>query len=147
MNEALLMKSIFLFIVFWGIGIAMLWFRPRIELVWKIIATVILVFYIWFFYSEISSGYGSFVAGWYGFSITFLKELLSLVFVNLFFIWPAGLILIFYKADAVGAEKLLKFLCVLTIVLWFVFILYFFFSKGIDDFMLQKLKQMVPNAK
>lgn len=147
MNETLLIKSVFLFVVFWGIGIAMLWFRPRVEIIWKIIATVILLFYIWFFFDEIRGGYASFAAGWYGFSLNFLKELLSLVFVNLFFIWPLSLVIIFYKADAIGAEKLLKFLCVLTLVLWVVFIIYFFFSKGIDEFMFKNLKEMVPHAK
>ncbi|MBN2160633.1 MAG: hypothetical protein JW807_14690 [Spirochaetes bacterium] len=147
MSEMLLIKSVFLFIVFWCIGIGMLWFRPRIELIWKIIATVILLFYIWFFFDEIVSGYNGFTAGWYGTVLNFLKEVLSLVFVNLFFIWPAALILIFYKADSIGAEKLLKFLCVLTLVLWVVFIIYFFFSKGIDDFMLRNLREMVPHAK
>jgi cytosine/uracil/thiamine/allantoin permease len=75
-----------------------------------------------------------------------LKELSALVFVNLFFIWPLALFIIFYKSDAVGAEKLLKFLCVLTLVLWVIFIVYFFFSKGIDHFLFQDLKKMVPDA-
>ncbi|HOD14144.1 MAG TPA: hypothetical protein PK307_16200 [Spirochaetota bacterium] len=147
MIDGLLIKSVFLFIIFWGIGIGMLWFRPRIEIVWKIIATIILVFYIWFFFDEISSGYAAFSAGWYNFVVNFLKELISLVYVNLFFIWPVALILIFYKADAIGAERLLRFLCVLTLVIWIVFIVYDFFNRGIDDFMINKLKEMVPGAK
>ena len=147
MAEALLIKSTFIFLVFWCIGITMLWFRPRIEMVWKIIATVILLFYIWFFWDEIGRGYNSFTAGWYVSILNFLRELLALVFINLFFIWPLSLILIFYKADSVGAEKLLKFLCVLTLVLWVIFIVYFFFSKGIDEFLFQNLKRMVPNVK
>jgi hypothetical protein len=132
--------------VFWGIGILMLWFRSRIEIVWKVIATVILAFYLWFFWDEISSGYTSFTVGWYGFILNFLRELSALVFINLFFIWPLALIIIFYKADTVGAEKLLKFLCVLTLVLWIIFIVYFFFNKGIDEFLFQNLKRMVPHA-
>lgn len=147
MIDGLLIKSVFLFIIFWGIGVGMLWFRPRIEIVWKIIATVILLFYIWFFFDEISSGYAAFSAGWYNFVVNFLKELISLVYVNLFFIWPVALILIFYKADAIGAERLLRFLCVLTLVIWIVFIVYDFFNRGIDDFMINKLKEMVPGAK
>ncbi len=147
MIDGLLIKSVFLFIIFWGIGVGMLWFRPRIELVWKIIATVILLFYIWFFFDEISSGYAAFSTGWYNFALNFLKELISLVFVNLFFIWPVALIIIFYKADAIGAEKLLRFLCVLTLVIWIVFIVYDFFNRGIDDFMINKMKEMVPGAK
>jgi len=146
MNETLMIKSTFLFMVFWGIGILMLWFRSRIEIVWKVIATVILAFYLWFFWDEISSGYTSFTVGWYGFILNFLRELSALVFINLFFIWPLALIIIFYRADTVGAEKLLKFLCVLTLVLWIIFIVYFFFNKGIDEFLFQNLKRMVPHA-
>jgi len=133
--------------IFWSIGILMLWFRSRIEVVWKMIATVILAFYFWFFWNEISSGYESFDADWYGFIINFLRELAALVFVNLFFIWPLALIIMFYKSDTVGSEKLLKFLCVLTLVLWVIFIAYFFFSKGIDEFLFQNLKKMMPDAK
>jgi hypothetical protein len=147
MVDGLLIKSVLLFMIFWGVGIGMLWFRPRIEIVWKIIATVIFFFYIWFFFDEISAGYTAFAAGWYGFVLNFLKELISLVFVNLFFIWPLSLILIFYKADAIGSEKLLRFLCVLTLVIWVVFIVYDFFNRGIDDFLINSLKQMVPGAK
>lgn len=147
MIDGLLIKSVFIFIIFWGIGIAMLWFRPRIEIIWKIIATVIFLFYIWFFFDEISSGYAAFSAGWYNFVLNFLKELVSLIFVNLFFIWPLALILIFYKADAIGAEKLLRFLCVLTLVIWIVFIVYDFFNRGIDNFLINKFKEMVPGAK
>jgi hypothetical protein len=147
MNEPLLMQSTFFFIIAWGIGIAMLWFRPRIEILWKAIATVIFLFYVWFFFDEISSGYHGFTAGWYGVTINFLKELLSLVFVNLFFIWPLALVLIFYKADAIGSERLLKFLCVLTLVLWVIFIVYFFFNRGVDDFLFKSFKEMVPKAK
>ena len=147
MTDGLLIKSVFLFIIFWGIGIAMLWFRPRVEIVWKIIATVIFFFYVWFFFDEFNAGYNAFSAGWYGFTLNFLKELVSLVFVNLFFIWPLALVIIFYKADAIGAERLLRFLCVLTLVLWVVFILYFFFSRGIDEFLLKNFKEMVPGAK
>jgi hypothetical protein len=146
MNETLMIKSTFIFMALWSIGIVMLWFRSRIEVVWKIIATVILAFYFWFFWTEISSGYNSFNADWFGFILNFLKELSALVFVNLFFIWPLALFIIFYKSDAVGAEKLLKFLCVLTLVLWVIFIVYFFFSKGIDHFLFQDLKKMVPDA-
>ncbi len=147
MNETLMIKSTFLFMVFWGIGTLMLWMRSRIEIVWKVIATIILAFYLWFFWDELLNGYASFEAGWYAFVINFLRELASLVFINLFFIWPVALFIIFYKADTVGAENLLKFLCILTLVLWIVFIVYFFFSKGIDEFLFQNLKKMVPNAK
>ncbi len=147
MAEALLIKSTFIFLIFWSIGIIMLWFRPRIEIVWKIFATIILAFYIWFFWDEIRRGYSGFTAGWYLSILNFLRELMALVFINLFFIWPLSLILIFYKADSTGAEKLLKFLCVLTLSLWVIFIIYFFFSKGIDEFLFQNLKKMVPDVK
>ena len=144
MNEIFLIKRILIFIIFWGIGLIFIWFRPKIEIFWKIIATLIFAFYIWFFYDEIMSGYKYFMAGWYIYSLHFLKELIALVFVNLFFIWPVALIIIFYKSDSIGSERLLKFLCILTLALWIVLIIYFMFSKGIDEFLLDNLKKMLP---
>ena len=123
MEKAILIKSIFMFISIWGFTVMFLWFRPKIELFWKIAATLIFIFYVWFFYNEISTGYSAFMAGWYNMTMNFIKELLSLVFVNLFFLWPIALIIIFYKANDMGAEKLLKFMCVLTIILWIIFLL------------------------
>lgn len=147
MEKALLIKSVFMFIVIWGFSAALLWFRPRIELFWKIIATVIFAFYVWFFFDEISKGYLSLLSDWYVVSVDFLKELIALVFVNLFFLWPVSLIIIFYKANEVGAEKLLKFMCILTLALWVVFVMYVYYNKGIDEFLYDKLKEMIPGAR
>ncbi len=124
----------------------MLWFRPRIEIFWRIVATVILALYAWFFYDQIVSGYNSFMSGWYVFLVNFLKELLALVFASLLIIWPISLIVIFYKSDEIGAERLLKFLCILTLVLWIVVIIYVLFSRGIDNFLFDNLRKMVPGA-
>ena len=146
MEKALLIKSIFLFISIWGLSIAFLWFRPRIEIFWKIIATLIYVFYIWFFFEEILAGYSSFLSGCYRFTIGFVKELIALVFINLFFLWPLSLVLIFYKADDMGSEKLLKFMCILTLILWIIFVVYVYYNKGIDEFLYKKLKEMIPHA-
>ncbi len=123
----------------------LLWFRPRIEIFWKIIATVIFAFYLWFFFDEINSGVTQFTADWAVFSAHFLKELTVLVFVNLFFIWPLALIMIFYKADDIGAERLLKFLSILTLVLWLVFIAYFFFNRGAESQILDGIKKIFPH--
>jgi hypothetical protein len=147
MEKAILIKSIFMFISIWGFTVMFLWFRPKIELFWKIAATLIFIFYVWFFFNEISTGYSAFTAGWYNMTMNFIKELLSLVFVNLFVFWPIALIIIFYKANDMGAEKLLKFMCVLTIVLWIIFLIYVYYSKGIDEFLYNKLRDMVPGAK
>ncbi len=146
MNEALIIKSVFIFITLWGIGIVLLWFRPRIEIFWKIIATLILGFYIWFFFDEIVKGFNTFKSEWYVTSLQFLKELITLVFVNMFFFWPLVLVLIFYKADDIGAEKLLKFLCILTLILWIIFVIYFYFSSGIDKYLYENLKKIIPDA-
>ena len=145
-NEILMIKSIFLFFSFWGITLLLLWFRPRIEIFWKLIATVIFVFYVWFFFNELVSGYHSFISGWYIAVINFLKEILIITFAGLFIIWPVVLILIFYKTNDMGAEKLLKFLCILTLILWILFIAYFFFSEGIVKFFYETLKKMIPHA-
>lgn len=147
MDDLLIVKSIFIFMVFWALGLLLLWIRPRIEIFWKIAATLIFAFYVWFFYHQIREGIDIFMSGWYVFIISFLKELLTLVFVNLFFIWPLALIIIFYKADDMGAERLLRFLAVFTLVLWIVFIVYFLFNQGIDSFLIDKLREMIPYAK
>lgn len=147
MNDLLIVKSIFIFLIAWGLGLLLLWFRPRLEIFWKIGATLLFGFYVWFFFDQAVEGFNLFSAGWYLFTISFLKEILTLVFVNLFFIWPLGLVIIFYKADDLGAERLLKVMTITTLVLWVVFITYFFFSKGIDSFLIEKLKEMIPYAK
>jgi hypothetical protein len=147
MDKILIIKSIFFFITLWGFTLAFLWFRPRVEIFWKIVATILFLFYVWFFWEEIMKGYHSFTLSWYNVLVDFLKELVALVFVNLFFLWPLTLIIIFYKADEMGAERLLKFMCVLTLVLWVIFVIYVYHDKGIDKFLYQNLKEMVPDAK
>jgi len=136
-----------MFFSIWGLSILLLWFRPRIEIFWKIVATLIFAFYIWFFFPELMTGYTTFIAGWYVAILDFIKEILTVIFTAMFLIWPIALIQIFYKADDMGAEKFLKFLCLLTLVLWIVFIMYFFFSEGIDKFFYENLKRMVPRAR
>jgi hypothetical protein len=146
MKEVMIIKSLFVFIIFWGAGIVLLWFRPRIEIIWKAAATLLFALTTWFFYEEIKEGYSYFTSGWYTYILLFVKELLVLVFVNMFFFWPLALVIIFYKADDMGAERLLKFLCILTVVLWILFIVYSIFDRGIDAFFLESLKGMVPGA-
>ena len=147
MNETLIIKSVFIFISIWGLGIILLWFRPRIEIFWKIIATLILGFYVWFFFDEILSGFDAIKSNWHISSLHFLKELVTLIFVNMFFFWPVCLILIFYKADDIGAERLLKFICLLTLILWIIFVVYFYFSTGINKYLYENLKKIIPNVK
>ncbi|MDY6967298.1 MAG: hypothetical protein SVR08_01400 [Spirochaetota bacterium] len=146
MGNILLIKSILIFIILWGASLLLLFFRGRIEYFWKIIASLIYIFYIWFFFDEISSGFLSLQSGWYPVVIGFLKELLSLSFINMFFFWPLALIIIFYKADEIGAENLLKFMCILTLVLWIIFVIYVYFNKGINEFLFEQLRNMIPFA-
>jgi hypothetical protein len=136
-----------MFLCLWGICVIAIWFRPSIEIFWKILATIILAFYLWFFNEELINGYSSFQKDWYVLFVDFLKELITMTFTTLFFLWPVALIIIFYKADDTGAEKLLKFMCILTLVLWIVLILLVFYDKGIDKFLYENLKKMIPNAK
>jgi hypothetical protein len=145
-NDVLMIKSVFLFFSIWGITVLLLWFRPRIELFWKIIATLIFIFYLWFFFNELQTSFAAFKTDWYLSVIEFLKEILIIFFAGMLIIWPVVLMIIFYKANDIGAEKLLRFLCLLTIILWIVFIIYFFFSTGIEKFFYQNLKKMIPKA-
>ncbi len=146
-SNIVIIKSIFLFFCVWGITVVLLWFRPRIEVFWKIVATLIFGFYIWFCFPELKSGFALFRASWYVSILDFLKEVLTITFAGMFIIWPIALVRIFYKADDMGAEKLLKFLCLLTLVLWVLFIISFFFSSGIDRFFYENLRKMVPSAR
>jgi hypothetical protein len=147
MNDIIIIKSVFFFMCLWGLSLVLLWFRPRIEIFWKIVATLILLFYCWFFFDEILKGLAAFRASWYVSVLDFLRELITLVFINLFFLWPLALVVIFYKANDMGSERLLKFMCVLTLVLWVIFVIYFYYHAGIDRFFYENLKKMIPHAK
>lgn len=92
------------------------------------------------------TGYELFTGAYFDVTMRFLKELITLIFMNLFFLWPLVLIVIFYKSSDLGAEKLLKFMCILTLVLWIVFVVYVFYQKGIDEFLFENLKKMLPDA-
>jgi len=145
-NSVIIIKSIFLFCSIWGIAVLLLWIRPKIELFWKLVATIIFAFYIWFFFNEIASSFSSFKADWYISIIEFFKEILIVIFAGMFIIWPVTLIIIFYKANDIGSEKLLRFICLLTIGLWIAFIIYFFFSSGVENFFYGTLKEMIPKS-
>ncbi|MFH0976822.1 MAG: hypothetical protein V1874_13640 [Spirochaetota bacterium] len=149
MDKPILIKSIFMFIGLWTIGIMLLWFRRNIEIFWKIVATLILGFYIWFFFEEISKGYASFIGAtaWHKVAINFLTELTAIIFTNLFFLWPLSLVIVFYKSDEVGAGRLLKFMCIVTLILWVIFIVYVFYDKGLNEFIHKNLKQIFPGNK
>jgi hypothetical protein len=144
MENTLIIRSVSVFIAIWGIATVFLWFRPKIEFFWKLVATMIFLFYLWFFHDEIARNMASFRADWYIATIAFFKELLVLSFVFLFFLWPVVLFVVFYKSDDMGAESLLKLLCVITIVLWIIFAAYVFYDKKIDAFLYEKLKTLIP---
>ncbi len=145
MNTNILMtKSMFPVFSIWALTVLLLWFRPRIEIFWKLVASLIFIFYVWFFHEDLIRGYENFTLAWYEETLAFIKEFLGIVFVTLFLIWPLSLILIFYTANDMGAERLLKFLCLLTLILWLLFIIYYLFSEGIDHFMYDEMKKLLP---
>ncbi len=149
MDKPIIIKSIFMFVCLWGIGIMLLWFRRNIEMFWKIVATLILGFYIWFFFEEISRGYAAFMAaeGWQKVTINFLKELTAIIYSTLFFLWPLSLIIIFYKSSEAGAQRLLKFMCIVTLTIWIIYVIYAYYDKGLNDFIEKNLKQVIPKLK
>jgi len=146
MKDFLIIKSIFLFIVVWGLALILVWFRSRIEWIWKILATVVLGFYIWFFFAEIELAFTALKTQWYLSFLEFFKELFTLVFTNLLFFWPLALIMIFFKIDEMGAENLLKFMCILSLALWIIFIIYYHLHAGIDKFFFETLKNLLPGT-
>ncbi|MEW6525764.1 MAG: hypothetical protein AB1444_03740 [Spirochaetota bacterium] len=146
MNTTMLSTSLLIFTTIWGLSVLLLWMRPRIEILWKIATSAIFGFYVWFFYKDLVKGYSQLEKDWYLVTIAFIKEFSALIFANMFFLWPLALIIIFYKADDIGAERLLKFMCIFTLVVWLVFTLYTFYSKQIDTFLFHTLREMIPNA-
>jgi hypothetical protein len=147
MEKTLILKSAPIFIFLWGFGIVFLWYRPRIEIFWKIIATVLFAFYVWFFHEEITRGFAAIKADWFVTVLSFLKDLLSLAFVSLFLLWPLFLMVIFYKSDDISAENLLKVICIMTVVVWILFVAYVMYDKKIDPFLFDKVRSYIPFAK
>lgn len=147
MDNNIILNSIFIFIFLWGVSIVFLWFRPHIEMFWKIIATLIFFLFLFFFRYEIVKGYSEFTSDWYTSLITFLRELMLLVFYNFFMFWPLTLIIIFYKADDEAAGRLLKFICIFTLLLSSLIMGYVYFHEGVDRFIYEKLINVVPFAK
>jgi cytosine/uracil/thiamine/allantoin permease len=90
--------------------------------------------------------FAKFKAEWYISIIEFFKEILIITLAGMLIIWPITLIIIFYKANDIGSEKLLRFICLLTIILWIAFMIYSFFSPGIEKFFYETLKTMIPKA-
>ena len=146
-TKELLTKSVFFYSILWGIGILLLWFRPRIEIFWKVIGTVIFLLTFLFFKDEFLMGLQNLNAGWYIAVLSFLKEAMILTFMSTFFLWPVALVIIFYKADDMGAEKLLKFMSVLSLLLWVLFLVYVYFNAGIDKFLYENMQKMIPGGK
>lgn len=147
MENLFLVRSIMIFMAFWGLGILLLWFRPRIDIFWKIVATLIFAFYCWFFFAEISQNYLAIRHDWFTFVVQFLMDFGTLLFSNLFLFWPILLVVIFYKSDDFGAERLLKFVVIFSLLLWFFMIAYVYYYKGINSFMFDKLREMIPYAR
>lgn len=141
MNEVVSINSIFMYMCFWFIGLIMVLSRPRVEVVWKIIACVIFGLFVFLLFDEFKSGYNRFISGWYIYSLQFIKELIMYLFSSLFFLWPLALVIVFYKVDALGSEKILKFMCLFTLVLLIITLIYAYFSKGIDEFLIDNLKK------
>ena len=141
MNEVISINSIFMYMCLWFIGLMMILSRPRVEIVWKIISCFIFALFIFLLFDEFKSGYNRFISGWYIYSLQFFKEFIMYLFSSLFFLWPLCLVIVFYKSDAIGSEKILKFMCLLTLVLLIISLIYAYYSKGIDKFLIDNIKK------
>ena len=144
MEKSLIFNSVFIFMALWGIALFFIWFRPKLEFFWKIAATLVFAFYMYFFFEEVFKGYTAFKADWYTVIMAFLKELIVLLFYINFIFWPIALTYAFYKADDFGSEFLLKFMCVFTLALWITAAIYVYKSKTVDDFFLNRLIKSIP---
>jgi len=147
MEKLFIIKSQFWFLGFWTLATILIWFRPRIELLWKITATLLLGFNIFFFYEEVYKQAMSFSKTWYVSLLGFLNEIKTLLFINQYFFWPIVLIVAFYKADDMGAERLIKYMCIFSIVVWIIFIVFYYFDTGINSFIYENIKELLPPQK
>ncbi len=144
MESIIILKTVFIFIVLWGLAAAFLIFRPRVSFIWKIAAIMLYAFYVWYFREDIMSGYGSFTQDWFGTLILFAKEIMFLMFYLLFVFWPISLVIIFYKADDLGAQNLLKFMVIYTLIVWVIITIYAFNKKVIDSTLYETLTGWIP---
>ena len=146
MSEFFILRTSIIFLGFWSLGIVLLWFRPRIEIFWKIIATLILAFVIYLCIDILQNDLDRFFENGINSLFLFLKEFFALLLLNLFFLWPVALVLIFYKADDIGAERLLKFMSIITLILLIIAFVYVFFSEGADQQILDNIKKIIPDG-
>ena len=128
----------------WGIALFFIWFRPKIGFFWKITAALVFAFYLYFFFDDVFKGYSQFRADWYSALMSFLKELLVLLFYMNFIFWPIALTYAFYKVDDFSSEFLLKFMSIFTLLLWAGSAVYVYKSNAVDDFFLNRLIHSIP---
>lgn len=147
MSEIFSLNAIFFFVCIWGCCLGLVWFRPRLEARWKIFATVLFLIMIYLVFSQLSNAWHQFTLGWHVYILQFLRELMMYLFSSLLFLWPLALVLIFYKADAMAAERLLVFMCIFTVVLFVMAVAYTYYSKGIDSFLLENLRELMKDVK
>lgn len=146
MDESIVIRSVFIFMCLWTLSLLFVWFRSGISIIWKTASTAVFGFYCWFFRSEILSGFRNFCSTWYISLLDFFSEFTDLIFCSLFFLWPLSLFLCFIKADDIGSEKLMKFMCIFTAVLWLLFLVRFNFGDELRNFFYVTLREMVPFA-
>jgi hypothetical protein len=144
MERFLIKNSIFVFMFLWAVGIFFVWFRPKIEIFWKFVATMLFAFHVLLFQDELLKSYNIFSNAWYPTLIKFLSDLLGLLYFQLFVFWPVSLVFVFYKKDEIGAEKLLKFMSVFTLILVAATLTLVLYDKGVDKFLHDKVHKMVP---
>ncbi len=143
-EKIFILKYLFILTSIWGLCILFLWFRPRIEIFWKIVATLLLAFYIIFFYEKLKIGFEMFQKDCFTALFNFIKEFLVILYILLVLVWPVSLIMIFYKSDDIAAERLLKFMCIFTLLTWTISILYILYNKNVDIFFYDMLKKILP---
>jgi hypothetical protein len=147
MSELLTINAVFVYMCLWALGLVMMWLRGRIELGWKLIASAIFLFYIILLNKELQTGYERFMADAYIQTMHFLKEFVMYLFSSIFFLWPLSLIVVFYKSSDYGSEKLLKFMCVLTLVLLVIGVIYAYHSHDIDTFLFKNFRKLFDSVK
>jgi hypothetical protein len=118
--------------------------RKGIEPVWKIFPFLIFGFYLWFHRNLFPPVWNNIQADYVNFLMKFIPEFGKAIFYLLPYIWMVIFVTVFYMVDEAKAEKLMKFMVFLTIVIWLFWLANHFFGEKLAPFLKREVPKFLP---
>ena len=125
--------------ILWIIGLILSFFRRDLEFLWKAFFLLIFLFYVIQFHEELFAGY-------YRFKYNYAKEIVNWIYgigkASYYFIlisWPITLTRIYYSASGILSDISIRIQVIVTVLYWFLFLIYSNFQVRIDNFLLNTL--------